>query len=200
MRACSPLSSLTAVVLCGGAGARMGGDDKPLRALLGRPLIERGLDVLRPQVRELLLVANRGAGRYAAYGRVVDDGAYAGRGPLAGIAAGLAAAATDWVLSVPGDAPLLPPDLPQRLCEALTRERAELALVHDGRGTQPLCALLPRRLLSDLRAFLDAGGTAPREWQKRYRCAQADCADWPAWAWSLNTPEEWSLAEERLRT
>src|SRR5690349_21771650 len=127
-----PSSSITAVILCGGAGERMQGADKPLRPLLGRPLIERTLDSLRPQVRELILVANRTRQHYAAYGlKLVDDGALLGRGPLAGIAAGMAAASTDWIVSVPGDAPLLPGDLVVRLERALTREQAELAIVHD---------------------------------------------------------------------
>jgi molybdopterin-guanine dinucleotide biosynthesis protein A len=178
----------------------MQGVDKPLRPLRGRPLIERTLKILRPQAQDLILVANRSRDDYAARGhRVVDDGAYAGRGPLAGIAAGLAAAHTGWILSLPGDAPLPPPDLVLRLRRALERDQAELAIVHDGRGRQPLCCLLPRRLLPELRAFLDSGDSTPRHWQNRYRCADADCSDWPAWAWSLNTPEEWSFAEEQLR-
>ncbi|HZR35670.1 MAG TPA: molybdenum cofactor guanylyltransferase MobA [Nevskia sp.] len=196
----SPPPDVTAVILCGGAGERMQGADKPLRPLLGRPLIERTLDSLRPQVRDVVLVANRAHGDYGAYAvKVVDDGALRGRGPLAGVAAGMAAASTGWIVSVPGDAPLLPGDLVARLERALARERAELAMVHDGRGRQPLCALLPRRLLPELLGFLAGGDSAPRQWQRRYRCAEADCSDWPEWAWSVNTPEEWELAEARLR-
>lgn len=195
-----PHSSLTAVVLCGGAGERLQGADKPLRPLLGRPLLERTLDALRPQVAQIVLVANRTRQQYASYGAtVVDDGALRGRGPLAGIAAGMAAATTEWVLSLPGDAPLLPPDLAARLLRAREREQAELAIVHDGRGRQPLCSLLPRRLLPELLAFLDSGDSTPRHWHGRYRCAEADCSDWPPWAWSLNTAEEWSYAEAQLR-
>ena len=192
--------NITAVILCGGAGERMHGADKPLRALLGRPLIERTLQRIRPQAGAVVLVANRRLEDYGALGvKVVDDGAFKGSGPLAGIAAGLAAAATEWIVSVPGDAPLLPEDLVARLEQALAREQAELALVHDGRGRQPLCGLLPRRLLPELKAFLDSGDTTPRNWQRRYRCADADFSDWPQWAWSLNTPEEWSFAESQLR-
>jgi molybdopterin-guanine dinucleotide biosynthesis protein A len=186
----------TAVILCGGGGQRMGGIDKPLHALLGRPLLDRVLECLRPQADAAVLVANRQLQAYAVYGiPVIDDGVYQGRGPLAGIAAGLTAAAGDWVLCAPGDAPLLPPDLLQRLRRALRRDAADLAVVHDGRGRQPLCCLLPRRLLADLRNFLDEGGDAPRLWLDRFQVAEADCSDWPRWAWSLNTPEEWRAAE-----
>ena len=192
-------ASTTAVILCGGESRRLGGIDKPLRPLLGRPLIEHVLNCLRPQVDEITLVANRNRDAYAAYGYpVIDDGAYAGRGPLAGIAAGLASAQTDWVLCVPGDAPLLPADLTARMHQAIAAHDAELSLVHDGAGRQPLCCLLPRRLLPDLRAYLDGGHDAPREWQAGYRLAEANFAHWPCWAWSLNTPEEWNAAESGL--
>jgi molybdenum cofactor guanylyltransferase len=191
--------SLSAVILCGGDGTRMQGIDKPLQPLAGRPLLQHVLDVLRPQADDLIVVANRRHEDYTAYGlKLVDDGAFRGRGPLAGIAAGLAAASSAWVLCVPGDAPLLPPDLLQRLQAALLRDDAELAVAHDGQGRQPLCCLLPQRLHQNLLQFLQQGGDAPRLWQERHRVAEADCADWPRWAWSLNTPEEWATAEARL--
>ncbi len=162
-------------------------------------MLEWVLERLRPQVDALVVVANRRQEAYAACGvPVVDDGTYKGHGPLAGIAAGLAAAGGDWILCVPGDAPLLPTDLLQRLRSALQRDAADVAVIHDGGGQQPLCCLLPRRLLADLRRFLDGGGDAPRQWQNRYRVAEADCSDWPRWAWSLNTPEEWAMAELQL--
>jgi len=193
------MNRTTAVILCGGAGERMGGLDKPLQPLLGKPVLERVLERLRPQVDVLVVVANRQQEAYAACGvPVVDDGNYKGHGPLAGIAAGLAAADGDWILCVPGDAPLLPPDLLQRLRQALQRDAADLAVVNDGSGQQPLCCLLPQRLLADLRAYLDGGDDAPRLWQDRYHVAVADCCDWPRWAWSLNTPEEWAMAEQHL--
>jgi len=190
---------VSAVILCGGGGERMQGEDKPLRPLLGQPLLGHVLARIRPQVRQLIIVANRNAQAYGSFGAsIVDDGAYRGRGPLAGIAAGLQAASNDWVLTVPGDAPLLPHDLVPRLHQAVQAVGAELAVVHDGGGRQPLCGLLPRRLLPDLLDYLDGGGSAPRQWQSRYAVAEADYAQWPRWAWSLNTPEEWRFAEAQL--
>jgi molybdopterin-guanine dinucleotide biosynthesis protein A len=189
----------TAIILCGGAGERMQGLDKPLHPLLGQPLLEHVLKQLWSQVEAVVIVANRQRETYAAYSTaIVDDGPYKGRGPLAGIAAGLNAASSDWALCVPGDAPLLPPDLLQRLQHALQRDAADLAVVNDGGGRQPLCCLLPRRLLPDLLEYLDGGGDAPRLWQSRFHVAEADCSDWPRWAWSLNTPEEWAAAESHM--
>ncbi len=187
------------VILCGGAGARLGGVDKPLQLLAGRPLFERVLERMAAQASTLIVSANRNAAQYAAYGlTVIDDGRHAGCGPLAGIAAGLAAASSERVLFVPGDAPLLPDDLAVRLDDARTRANAEIAFADDGQGPQPLCCLLPRALLADLERYLDTGGRTPREWFAGYRCAMANFAEWPRWAWSANTPEEWQNAELRL--
>jgi len=187
------------VILCGGAGARLSGVDKPLEMLAGRPLIERVLERIAAQAGTLIISANRNAALYAAYGlTVVDDGRHAACGPLAGIAAGLAAATTDLVVFVPGDAPLLPDDLAVRLDDARTRANAEIAYADDGHGPQPLCCLLPRALLPDLERYLDDGGRTPREWLARHRATAANFAEWPPWAWSANTPEEWRNAELRL--
>lgn len=187
------------VILCGGAGERLGGVDKPLESLAGRPLFERVLERIAAQAGTIIVSANRNAAQYAAYGlTVVDDGRHAGRGPLAGIAAGLAAAGSDEVLFVPGDAPLLPDDLATRLDDARRRAGAEIAFVDDGHGPQPLCCLLPRALLGDLERYLDDGGSTPRDWQARHHAIAVGFAEWPRWGWSANTPQEWQNAELRL--
>ena len=193
------MAPATAVILCGGAGERLGGIDKPLRLLAGRPLIEHVLARVAPQARSVLVSANRNQERYAIYGRpLVSDGAYAGCGPLAGIAAALAAIEDADLLCVPGDAPLLPPDLRERLDRIRRTRRASIAYAHDGVGPQPLCCLIERGQLGALRDYLDAGGRTPREWFARNRAVPVDCGDWPRWAWSLNTEAEWAAAEARL--
>ncbi|WP_022978711.1 molybdenum cofactor guanylyltransferase MobA [Nevskia ramosa] len=188
-----------ALLLCGGAGSRLGGVDKPLQSLAGRLLIERVLERIAPQAGDILISANRNLAQYAAYGLpVVDDGAYAHCGPLAGLAAGLAAATGDDLLCVPGDAPLLPDDLAARLDAARRSTHTAIAHADDGLGPQPLCCLVPRALLDDLLAYLAAGGRTPREWFARHTTAIAAFPEWPRWAWSANTPEEWQDAELRL--
>jgi molybdopterin-guanine dinucleotide biosynthesis protein A len=191
--------SVTAVLLCGGCGERLGGVDKPLRVLAGRPLIEHVIARIASQVDAIVISANRNADVYARYGyAVVDDGMPTGRGPLAGIAAGLAAAGSDDVLCVPGDAPLLPADLEARLDAARRAAHGEAAVVDDGRGLQPLCTLLPRTALAGLHAFLDGGGRAAHRWLESLPAARADFSAWPRWAWSVNTEAEWIAAERNL--
>lgn len=187
------------VILCGGEGSRLGGLDKPLADLAGRPLIERVLERLAPQAGRLIVCANRHLDDYRRYGvEVIGDGAQQGRGPLGGIAAGLAATATPTVLFAPGDAPLLPDDLWVRLDDARSRAAATIAHADDGHGPQPLCALIGRDRLASLLAHLADGGRTPRDWYAAERAAVAAFPEWPRWAWSLNTPEEWQDAELRL--
>jgi molybdenum cofactor guanylyltransferase len=188
-----------ALILCGGAGSRLGGVDKPLLPMAGRPLIERVLERIAPQAGALLISASRHHAQYRGYGLpVIGDGAWADCGPLAGLAAGLAAASADYLLCVPGDAPLLPDDLAVRLDEARRSRRALIAHADDGSGPQPLCCLVPRHLLDDLLAYLAAGGRTPRDWFARHPTATASFPEWPRWAWSANTPEEWQDADRRL--
>jgi len=191
--------ALTAVIRCGGAGSRLGGVDKPLQPLGGIPLIERVIARVRPQAGATIIVANRSRHLYARFGcPVIGDGEFAGRGPLAGIAAGLAASSTPWVLCVPGDAPLLPLDLVRRLREAQRSSAADAAVAHDGDREQPLCALLRRRLVAGLLEYLHSGADTPREWLRKCGAVKADFADCPRWAWSVNTAAEWHTAESRL--
>lgn len=187
------------VILCGGDGRRLGGIDKPLAPLADRPLIERVIERLAPQSGALILSANRHLDDYRRYGLpVVEDGDQRGRGPLAGIAAGLAAARSAQVLVVPGDAPLLPDDLWSRLDDARLRAGTAIAHAHDGDGPQPLCALIERNRLPNLLALLAGGGSRPRDWYAGEGCTTATFAEWPRWGWSVNTPDEWQDAALRL--
>jgi len=190
----------TALILCGGGATRLGGIDKPLRDFAGTPLIERVLQRIVPQVDGVILSVNRNQARYRKYApTLVDDGAFADCGPLAGLLAGLDAAPSDAVLCVPGDAPQLPRDLLARLAQARRGPPpAALAYVDDGQGPQPLCCLLARNLREDLRGYLGAGGRTPREWFARHPVAVADFSDTPRDAWSINTDEEWIAAERQF--
>lgn len=189
-----------AVILCGGEGSRLGGVDKPLQSFLGEPLLLRVQRAIAAQVGRMLISANRSAENYAAHGEVVSDGRHGGCGPLAGIAAGLAAARSSSLLCVPGDAPALPDDLVPRLRAAQAGSGAAIVHVFDGVGPQPLCCLIDRRLGPDLERYLDHGGRTPREWFLRHRVVAVDFSHTPRWAWSLNTAAEWAEAELLLRT
>jgi molybdopterin-guanine dinucleotide biosynthesis protein A len=150
-------------ILAGGLARRMGGGDKPLRLLAGRPLLAEVIDRLRPQARALVLNANRDAERFAAYGLpVVADGLAGYPGPLAGVLAALdwaaAQGAAAWVVTVPGDAPFIPPDLVARLHSARAEAGATLAIAASGGRTHPVIGLWPVSLRADVHRALTVEG------------------------------------------
>jgi len=195
-----PIEQITAVILAGGRGSRMGGVDKGLVSLQGRTMIEHVVERLRPQVGELLVNANRNIGRYEALGyRVVPDRRDGFLGPLAGMASGLAVAATPYVITAPCDSPVIGPDLVDRLSRALLENEADIAVAHDGERTHPVFLLLRRDLLDDLDAFLGAGGRKIDQWFARHRVAMADFSDCPDAFVNINDAGEHQSIENRIR-
>lgn len=197
-RTAPPPAPITGVILAGGMARRMGGIDKGLVEVAGRPLIGHVIEALAPQVGTLLINANRNADTYRALGcRVVRDQLEDFQGPLAGMASALAAAEDDLVLCVPCDSPLLPADLASRLREALQAEQAELATAFCGR-LQPVFVLLRRHLLDDLRAALTAGERKIDRWYATRRMVQVDFSDRPEGFLNINTPEQQAELEALL--
>ena len=175
----------------------MGGIEKGLVEIAGRPMIEWIIERLESQVDDIIINANRNHERYAGYGfPVVADGFGDYEGPLAGFAAAMERAATGTILTVPCDSPFPPPELAQRLLAAMRDSDAELAVAHDGDRLQPVYALLPVSLLDSLRSFLAAGERKIDRWYARHRMATADFSDRREAFLNLNRPEDM----ERLLT
>ena len=190
---------ITGVILAGGKARRMGGEDKGLLAVAGRPLAGWALTLLAPQVGRVLLNANRNQARYAALGaEVIGDRLADFQGPLAGIAAGLAAADSELVTCIPCDSPLLPGDLIARLWRALDAHQADIAVAHDGQRMQPVCVLLRRDLLGSLQQTLATGERRVDRWYARHRTALADLSDRPDAFLNANTPQQLAALEQHL--
>jgi molybdopterin-guanine dinucleotide biosynthesis protein A len=166
------------LILAGGAGRRMGGADKGLLAWHGAPLVAHVASRLRPQVAAIAISANRNLEAYAPFAdRVLVDAVGGFRGPLAGIAAGLADCAQPWLLCVPVDLPLLPSDLAARLRVAAEAAGAMLAVAHDGGRRQVLCALLRPALAASARDALARGDGAVHSWQDQHAALEVDFSD-----------------------
>lgn len=165
---------IAGLILAGGRGSRMDEADKGCVLLNGRPMVAHVAARFAPQVGELLISANRNAGVYAQYGRVVaDDPAHgAWQGPLAGVAAGLAAAQSPWLATAPCDVPFMPSDMVPRLRHALDSSGGRLAVACTGGRRQPVFMLLSRELLAGLQDYLRQGGRKVETW-----LAQAGCTD-----------------------
>lgn len=193
-------AAITGLVLAGGRATRMGGEDKGLIRIAGQPMVAHVLQRLRPQVQKLLVNANRNAAAYAELRvRVVPDRMPEFPGPLAGMASGLAAADTPWVVTAPCDSPLIPADLVARLYRAVREQDADLAVAEGGGRLQPVFALLPVSLLGDLEAYLLSGERKIDHWFRQHRMAVADFSDCAETFINVNTPEERDALERRLQ-
>lgn len=183
--------NITAVVLAGGRGRRLGGQDKGLMELDGKPLIKHILDLVTPQVNAVIINANRNQLVYGEFGHpVISDNMTDYQGPLAGFAAALAATDTDYIMTLPCDGPYVPADLASRLSAAIIDNDAELAVAHDGQRMQPVYALLPRILLGSLQEFLDAGDRKIDLWYARHNTALADFSDDIDTFFNINTDDD----------
>lgn len=180
-------ADLTVAILAGGRAERLGGADKGLQELDGRPLIEFVLAALRLQnVHRLLIVANRNADRYARYAPTICDSIPDYRGPMAGIAAALAGCATRWLLSVPVDCPRPPGDLLARLLDAARVSDSSAIVAHDGERRQPLFAIYARELATGA-AQAAVEGHGVWQWQDSLRARELDFSDQRAHFCNLNT-------------
>lgn len=166
--------SITAVILAGGRGSRMGGADKGQQSFNGLPLALHTLMRLQTQqgdgIGELMINANRNLAAYEAFGVPVWPDTMADyAGPLAGFLTALERCETPFLLTVPCDTPLFPLDLAQRLAEALDAADADIAMAaareEDGQiRPQPVFCLLRAELMENLMAFTQQGGRKIDKW------------------------------------
>ncbi|TMH41284.1 MAG: molybdenum cofactor guanylyltransferase [Betaproteobacteria bacterium] len=183
------MHGVSGIVLAGGLGRRMGGVDKGLQLLHGRPMIAHVLARLAPQVDDIVINANQNLERYAAFGhRVVPDeiGGYAG--PLAGLHAGLAAVSHPLAVTVPCDSPFLPSDLVARLHSDLGSN--DLAVAKTGEQPHPVFALVRRSVAESLRAFLASGGRKIDAWYASLKVVEVLFDDEADAFRNINTLEE----------
>jgi molybdopterin-guanine dinucleotide biosynthesis protein A len=183
---------ITALILAGGKSRRMGGRDKGLLPYGDGVLAGRVLELVAPQVGEVMISANRNREVYEKLGcPVLGDPLDDFQGPLAGFLAGLTAMRTEYLLTLPCDGPMVLPDLARRLADGLDDAAADIAVAHDGDRLQPVYALLHARVTDDLRAALAEGERKIDRWYPRHRWATVDFSDVPQQFRNINTPEDY---------
>ncbi|MDP2227834.1 MAG: molybdenum cofactor guanylyltransferase MobA [Moraxellaceae bacterium] len=190
------LPPCSAIVLAGGQALRMGGRDKGLISLGGKPLLAHVLARLTPQVDDIVINCNRHHDEYSAFGHTLAADTEPGLGPLGGIHAALSACRHALVLVCPCDTPFLPTDLYRQLHAALD-EQHSLAIAHDGERLQPLFMLLHRSLKRSLADYLAGGDRKVERWCRQENAAIATF-DSPLAFGNLNTPEDLDAGETRL--
>ena len=186
---------ITGIVFCGGAGRRLGGVQKPLIEVSGRPLLAWVLDRLRNQVGTVVLSGADGPA-YARFGcEMVPDRA-SGEGPLGGLASAMEVVTTDWIFTCPGDSPYLAENLIELLAE--DAERAGVAVAHDGNRRQNLFLLMRRERAESLVRFFNEGGRAAHRWLDANGIVATDLSAIAESFFNVNTPDD--LEAWRRRT
>jgi molybdopterin-guanine dinucleotide biosynthesis protein A len=196
--------SIAGLILAGGRAQRLGGGDKPLTLLGGRPILERLVAVLAPQVSALAVSANGDPGRFAGFGLpVLADPLPDYPGPLAGLLAGLEWASkltgVKVLLSVAGDTPFLPADLGAHLSQAV-EAGAPAAIACSGGRRHPVIGLWSISLAGELRRFLvEEGERKAGLWAER---AGAVTVEWPDQPFdpffNINRPGDLDLAQQMM--
>lgn len=200
------------VILAGGLSRRMGGGDKNLLVFEGLTLLDHVAQRLVPQCESVIVNANSDLSRFENMRfPVVPDSIAGYLGPLAGILTALEWSAvhrpdSEWVVSVPGDTPFIPPDLVQRLHGARLESGQSLACASSGSQVHFAVGLWPVSLRHDLRqTLLEKDMRSVRDWAKLHGYAEAS---WPLEPvdpfFNINTPDNLTEAnvlarEERVR-
>jgi molybdopterin-guanine dinucleotide biosynthesis protein A len=178
---------ITAVILAGGLGRRMGGVDKGLLPFGGSTLLQHVIARVAPQVEVVLLSTPNPD--YARFGYpLVADAIPDRAGPLAGLLAVLEQTRGP-VLSVPCDVPRLPGDLVARL-DACMRPDIDVCCVHDGNRIHPVIALWRPAVAPQLRAYLERGERRVQSFLESLHHAYADFSDRRGSFANVNTPDE----------
>ena len=199
--------AVVGVLLAGGLARRMGGGDKCLRPLGGKPILAHVVERARPQVAALMLNANGDPARFAAFDLPVAADVVEGfAGPLAGVLTGMDWARAQrpdcpWIATIATDTPFFPPDLVARMVAAVERDDADLACAASGGRAHPVFGLWPVRLANELRAAMVEEGIRKVDvWTARHPLVEVPFAADPVDPFfNTNRPEDLAEAERLLR-
>ena len=201
-----------AILLAGGQARRMGGGDKNLIVLAGKPVLQHVLDRVDFNGRPLMLNANGNPSRYTKFGLPVYADVIDGyAGPLAGIVTGL-----EWVadkhpecthlISLATDAPFLPSDLIARLEAAVDAtgnaghdKAVDIAQAMSFTRRHPVFAIWPVSITGALRyALMNDGLRKIDDFTQRYQCVTVEFSGHPDPFLNLNRPGDFDMAKQFL--
>lgn len=189
-------SAITVVVLAGGKARRMGGADKGLLELDGKPLWKHVADTLASQLETVVINANRHQEIYQQSGlKVIPDSLADFPGPLAGMLSVLQQEKGDWFLFCPCDTPYIPRNLVARL--KAQRNSAPVVWVHDGERDHPTIALVNRSVAPFLQEYLRSGERRVMVFMRQAGGHAVDFSDFKQAFVNVNTPEELARWQEK---
>lgn len=192
---------ITAVILAGGQGRRMGGQDKGLIEFEGRPIIELLIEQLKSQNIRIVINANRNQSTYEQFGYpVISDELADYQGPLAGFATTMKAVETDFILTLPCDGPLLADNFIDTFIEVQTEEGHSICVADDGERLQPVYALIKVDLLDSLLSFLQSGDRKIDRWYAQHDYAKVDFSNQKNMFANINKPEDHAALLEVIKS
>ena len=189
---------ITALVLAGGRATRMGGRDKGLIEVHGKPLAELLAEQLVDQVDAILINANRNLESYRKIGyTVISDSLADFQGPLAGMLSGLQSIDSGWLLTVPCDGPRIAADYAKRMLSRATEDGHLLAVASDGHRLQPVYALIHCDLAESLAEFLDGADRKIDRWYARHQFSAVSFTDQDDMFVNVNRPEDLQVLRDK---
>ena len=199
-----PSDQLTGIILAGGRGVRVGGEDKGLLVFNGEPIVKKVFKSLNQQVHMVVVSANRHVEEYQSFGvPVVKDRLPDYQGPLAGIEAALTVCMTPYALVVPCDAPFIRHDLAQKLYDKMEETNVNIVFAQSYTeqgevAAEPTFALIRSCMLSHLRVYLDSGKRKVLGWYELTDHASVLIDD-PLCFANANTPEDFDRLSSQVR-
>jgi molybdopterin-guanine dinucleotide biosynthesis protein A len=194
------LKEVSAVVLAGGRGSRIG-RDKALIKLGGCPLIERVVS-RAAGVFENVIVS--GPERLEIKGFSVVPDERRGMGPIAGILAGLISAGTPWIMALPCDSPFIPEEFMRGMVSLINDH--EVVAPKSGGFYEPLHALYSRSLIPRFERNIKAGESKIISLYQQVRVFEVGPEIYGKWDpegmafFNINTEDDLRRAEEYLHS
>ncbi len=189
--------SVGAVILAGGLARRMGGQDKGLIKVAGKPMVQYAVDIQQPLVDALVINANRNIVDYEQFGvPVIQDTLADHQGPLAGLSAALDALPCDYMVMCPCDSPFMQSGLTVSLIESCVSSDSDIAVAHDGERLQPVFCVVHRRVQQSLNDFLASGERKIDRWFSHHSMKKVDAATFADSFVNINTEDERLNAEQ----
>ena len=193
---------LSVAVQAGGQSTRMG-ENKALKPFLGQALIARVVKRLEPIADELLITTNE-PGAFDFLNVRQEPDARPGFGPLGGLYTALSAAKSPVVAVVACDMPFASAPLAAASAAILLKEDVDVVIPESPEGLEPMHAVYRRATcLPAIEAAMDAGKLRVISWFPEVRVRRLTAEELHRYNpdglafWNVNTPEEFSLAEQR---
>ena len=192
---------VTTIILAGGLGRRLNGQNKGLISLAGKNLIEHVIDRLKSQTKNILINANQDVSRYeSTQYPVIKDKFENNQGPLAGILSCRDHIKTQLVLTVPCDSPLIPKNLLDIMLKQYNENKpTQLCVVHDGQRLQNLFMLFDIKLFDHLDQFFQGHNRKVRDWIHTQTYTEVDFSDQQASFININTEKTLNSVSNELK-